>query len=114
MRLNVTAPEVAYSTGDEYIRRLFQAQTITEVTAVKNQMYQDFIEKVHACRIHAIPGRLFLRNVFHGTLVVKLAQSCLIPGNAPPAAARRRRYSFLSCATPAAWSMPLPPRWRNP
>jgi AraC-like DNA-binding protein len=44
------SPEVAYSTGDGHIRRLFQAQTITEVTAVKNQMYQDFIEKVHACR----------------------------------------------------------------
>lgn len=44
------SPEVSYSTGDGYIRRLFQTQTITEVTAVKNQMYQDFIEKVHACR----------------------------------------------------------------
>ncbi len=44
------SPELAYSTGDGYIRRLFQAQTITEVSAVKNQMYQDFIQKVHDCR----------------------------------------------------------------
>lgn len=44
------SPEVAYSTGDGYIRKLFQAQTITEVTAVKNQMYQDFIQRVHDSR----------------------------------------------------------------
>lgn len=44
------SPELAYSTGDGYIRRLFQAQTITEVSATKSQMYQDFIQKVHDCR----------------------------------------------------------------
>lgn len=44
------SPELAYSTGDGYIRRLFQTQTITEISAVKNQMYQDFIQKVHDCR----------------------------------------------------------------
>ena len=44
------SPELAYSTGDGYIRRLFQAQTITEVSAIKGQMYQDFIQKVHDCR----------------------------------------------------------------
>lgn len=44
------SPELAYSTGDEYIRQLFRSQTITETTAIKNQMYQDFIRKVHDCR----------------------------------------------------------------
>lgn len=44
------SPEAAYSTGDGYIRRLFQAQTITEITSIKNKMYQNFIELVHNCR----------------------------------------------------------------
>lgn len=44
------SPELAYSTGDGYIRKLFRAQTITEVSATKSQMYQDFIQKVHDCR----------------------------------------------------------------
>ncbi len=44
------SPELAYSTGDSYIQKLFLTHTLTETTAVKNQMYQDFIQKVHDCR----------------------------------------------------------------
>lgn len=44
------SPELAYTTGDRYIQKLFLAQTITEVSSIKNQMYQDFIQKVHDCR----------------------------------------------------------------
>lgn len=44
------SPELAYTTGDRYIQKLFLAQTVTEVSAVKNQMYQDFIQRVHDCR----------------------------------------------------------------
>lgn len=46
------SPELAYATGDRYIQRLFIAQTVTETTTIKNQMYQDFIQKVHDCRVN--------------------------------------------------------------
>ncbi len=44
------SPELAYTTGDQYIQKLFLTHTMTEALALKNKMYQDFIEKVHACR----------------------------------------------------------------
>lgn len=44
------SPELAYSTGDGYIQRLFRTNTLTETVAVKNQMYQNFIQMVHDCR----------------------------------------------------------------
>lgn len=43
-------PDLAYSLGDTYIQKIFLAQTITELTALRNQMYGDFVRRVHDCR----------------------------------------------------------------
>lgn len=44
------SPEESYSLGDSYIKGIGLAKAPTEVTDLKNQMYQDFILRVHKCR----------------------------------------------------------------
>lgn len=47
-------PEVAYSLGDAYIQSVENAKTIAEVSAISVPMYDDFIRRVHNCRVN--PG----------------------------------------------------------
>lgn len=44
------SPELAYSTGDSYIQKLFLARTMTEAAALKAQMFQQLVALVHKCR----------------------------------------------------------------
>ena len=41
---------LSYSLGDAYIKSLFLARSLSEVSDIKNKMYIDFIRRVHACR----------------------------------------------------------------
>lgn len=41
---------LSYSLGDAYIKSIFLAKTLSEVTDIKDKMYLDFIHRVHACR----------------------------------------------------------------
>lgn len=41
---------LSYCLGDAYIKSLFLAKSSSEVMEIKNQMYQDFITRVHNCR----------------------------------------------------------------
>lgn len=40
----------SYCLGDAYIKSLFLAKSIPEVSDIKNQMYKDFVTRVHNCR----------------------------------------------------------------
>ena len=40
----------SYCLGDAYIKSFFFAKTASEVSAIKNQMYKDFVTRVHNCR----------------------------------------------------------------
>ena len=40
----------SYCLGDAYIKSFFLAKTASEVSAIKNQMYKDFVTRVHNCR----------------------------------------------------------------
>lgn len=53
---------MSYSIGDAYIKSLFLAKSIAEVHQIKDQMYQDFVTRVHNC----------LRNPAYS----KMVQSC--------------------------------------
>lgn len=46
------SPEVAYSLGDAYIQAVDDASTIREISAISSTMYQDFIQRVHKCRVN--------------------------------------------------------------
>lgn len=41
---------LSYCLGDAYIKSLFLAKTRAEVSDIKNQMYKDFVTRVHNCR----------------------------------------------------------------
>ena len=41
------SPEKAYSTGDNYIKKLFRARSITECRALRQQMYAELVNAVH-------------------------------------------------------------------
>lgn len=41
---------MSYCIGDAYIKSIFLAKSATEVSSIKNQMYRDFITRVHNCR----------------------------------------------------------------
>lgn len=45
-------PEVAYSLGDAYIQSVEDAKSVTEVAAASNPMYDDFVRRVHNCRVN--------------------------------------------------------------
>lgn len=40
----------SYCLGDAYIKSFFLAKTASEVSNIKNQMYKDFVVRVHSCR----------------------------------------------------------------
>lgn len=44
------SPEQAYGLGDSYIQSVESAKTISEISAISNAMYEDFITRVHNCR----------------------------------------------------------------
>lgn len=44
------SPEQAYSLGDSYIQSVESAKTISEISALSDALYEDFIRRVHACR----------------------------------------------------------------
>lgn len=44
------SPEQAYSLGNSYIQSVESAKTISEISAISNAMYEDFITRVHNCR----------------------------------------------------------------
>lgn len=41
---------MSYCLGDAYIKSIFLAKSEAEVSGIKNQMYRDFITRVHNCR----------------------------------------------------------------
>lgn len=41
---------LSYGLGDAYIKSIFQAKSDAEVLSIKNQMYEDFIARVHGLR----------------------------------------------------------------
>lgn len=43
---------MSYCLGDAYIKSLFLAKSLSEVADIKNQMYRDFIARVHNCRVN--------------------------------------------------------------
>lgn len=45
-------PEVAYALGDAYIQTVEDAKSVAEVAAVSNPMYDDFVRRVHNCRVN--------------------------------------------------------------
>lgn len=45
-------PEVAYPLGDAYIQSVEDAKNVAEVAAVNIPMYDDFIRRVHNCRVN--------------------------------------------------------------
>ncbi|MBD5101096.1 MAG: helix-turn-helix transcriptional regulator [Subdoligranulum sp.] len=44
------SPESAYSLGDSYIQSMADSRTISELTVLMHEMYDDFIHRVHQCR----------------------------------------------------------------
>lgn len=45
-------PEVAYSLGDAYIQSVEDSKSVAEVAAVSAPMYDDFVRRVHNCRVN--------------------------------------------------------------
>ena len=45
-------PEVAYSLGDAYIQSVENAKSVAEVSAISAPMYDDFVRRVHHCRVN--------------------------------------------------------------
>ena len=45
-------PEVAYSLGDAYIQSAENAKSVAEVSAISVPMYDDFVRRVHNCRVN--------------------------------------------------------------
>lgn len=45
-------PEVAYALGDAYIQSVEDAKNVAEVAAISNPMYDDFVHRVHNCRVN--------------------------------------------------------------
>ena len=45
-------PEVAYSLGDAYIQSVEDSKSVAEVAAVSTPMYDDFVRRVHNCRVN--------------------------------------------------------------
>lgn len=45
-------PEVAYALGDAYIQEAEDARSISDVAAVSGPMYEDFVRRVHNCRVN--------------------------------------------------------------
>lgn len=56
------SPTMSYSLGDAYIKSIFLAKTNSEMQDIKDQMYHDFIARVHNCR--------------HNPEYSKMVQSC--------------------------------------
>lgn len=46
------SPETAYSLGDSYIQSVENATTPIEASAISPLMYEDFVRRVHACRVN--------------------------------------------------------------
>ena len=46
------SPEQAYSLGDNYIQSAESSKDISELSALSNIMYDDFIHRVHDCRVN--------------------------------------------------------------
>ena len=46
------SPEQAYSLGDSYIQSMEMAVTPAEVAALSGAMYDDFVHRVHKCRVN--------------------------------------------------------------
>lgn len=46
------SPENAYVVGDSYIQTLLGCKTVTDVRIVNHEMYDDFIRRVHKCRMN--------------------------------------------------------------
>lgn len=44
------SPEQAYSLGDSYIQSVESAKTISEISALSDALYEDFVRRVHGCR----------------------------------------------------------------
>ena len=45
-------PEVAYSLGDAYMQSVENAKSVAEVSAISVPMYDDFVRRVHNCRVN--------------------------------------------------------------
>ena len=44
------SPESAYSLGDSYIQSMADSRTVSDLTGLMHEMYDDFIHRVHQCR----------------------------------------------------------------
>lgn len=45
-------PEQAYTVGDFYIQQIEDSLTLTDLMAVNHNMYEDFVARVHTCRVN--------------------------------------------------------------
>ena len=45
-------PEVAYALGDDYIQSVEDSKSVAEVAAISMPMYDDFVRRVHNCRVN--------------------------------------------------------------
>ena len=51
-------PTLSYSRGDAYIKSICQAKSEAEVSSIKNQMYNDFIARVHGLRRNPLYSKM--------------------------------------------------------
>ena len=47
------SPEVAYTVGDSYIQSMIECKTLSDLSALNHQMFENFIHRVHAVRENA-------------------------------------------------------------
>lgn len=51
------SPENAYTLGDSYIQNMMDSRTVSELTVLMHEMYDDFIRRVHQCRTNSALSR---------------------------------------------------------
>lgn len=46
------SPTISYALGDAYIKSMFHTSALSEVRGIKNQMYEDYIRRVHEIKVN--------------------------------------------------------------